>query len=184
MFFIINLKLKNMETNDFFEKQYLKRGWMFKAGMIVVIMGVILLAFGLFMQLYFGKPFGSKSLSDTQLIIFTILMLCIIIPIPIMMYKSSLITKINKSGISLRYPPFQNRYLIFPFSEISSCEVRQYNPMKEYGGWGVRYNFKTKEKAYNVCGNMGIQLYLKNGKKVLIGTQKPDEAKAALNKLR
>jgi hypothetical protein len=172
-----------METNDFFEKQSLKHGKLFIIAMIVVFLGVLLLLFSLVMQLGFGKPLGSHTLSDTQYTIFCAIMMCILIPIPIMMYKSSLVTKINTSGISFRYFPFQNRYLVFPFSEIERCEVRQYDPMKEYGGWGVRYNFKTKEKAYNVSGNMGIQLYLKDGKKILIGTQKPDEAKTVLQKI-
>ena len=34
--------------------------------------------------------------------------------------------------------------------------------------------------AYNVKGKMGLQLVLKNGKKILIGTQKTEELKQIL----
>ncbi|MFB6257265.1 MAG: hypothetical protein ABEH38_01110 [Flavobacteriales bacterium] len=35
----------------------------------------------------------------------------------------------------------------------------------------------------NVAGSKGIQLELKSGKRLLIGTQRPEEAKEALQKL-
>jgi len=38
-------------------------------------------------------------------------------------------------------------------------------------------------KAYNVRGNIGLQLYLQDGKKVLIGTQRGDAFLRAINKL-
>jgi len=35
---------------------------------------------------------------------------------------------------------------------------------------------KGRGKAINVSGNIGVQLILKNGDKILIGTQKKEEA--------
>jgi TATA-box binding protein (TBP) (component of TFIID and TFIIIB) len=35
-------------------------------------------------------------------------------------------------------------------------------------------------KAYNVSGNKGVQLVFKNGKKLLIGSQKADELAKAI----
>jgi len=58
-----------------------------------------------------------------------------------------------------------------------------YYPISEFGGWGLRGGFffnKGKEKAVNVSGDIGIQLIFKNGKKLLIGTQKKEEAKRVL----
>ncbi|MGK0329715.1 MAG: hypothetical protein ACJAXF_003214, partial [Polaribacter sp.] len=60
---------------------------------------------------------------------------------------------------------------------------RTYLPISEFGGWGLRGGFffnKGKEKAVNISGNIGIQLILKSGKKLLIGTQKESEAKSVL----
>lgn len=58
--------------------------------------------------------------------------------------------------------------------------MRLYRPIKEFGGWGMRTAFNGKNgKAYNVSGNVGIQLELKNGSKTLLGTQKGKEAKSA-----
>jgi hypothetical protein len=38
--------------------------------------------------------------------------------------------------------------------------------------------------AYNVKGNIGLQLGLKNGKKLLLGTQKGAEIEAALKNVK
>jgi TATA-box binding protein (TBP) (component of TFIID and TFIIIB) len=60
--------------------------------------------------------------------------------------------------------------------------VREYAPLSEYGGWGLRYSV-NHGKAYNVSGNQGVQLFFTNGKKLLIGTQKPEEITAILKQI-
>ncbi|AUC86670.1 hypothetical protein CW731_06850 [Polaribacter sp. ALD11] len=70
------------------------------------------------------------------------------------------------------------------WNEISKVGIRTYLPISEFGGWGLRGGFffnKGKEKAVNVSGDIGIQLVLKNGEKLLIGTQKKQEATSVLN---
>lgn len=69
------------------------------------------------------------------------------------------------------------------WEQIDSAYVRSYNPIGEYGGWGIRGGklwSKSKGKAINVSGDIGIQLELKNGDKLLIGTQKKEEARSVL----
>ncbi|PQJ82980.1 hypothetical protein BTO16_05475 [Polaribacter glomeratus] len=69
------------------------------------------------------------------------------------------------------------------WSELKEVKVRTYNPIGEYGGWGFRSGFlwnKSKGKAINISGDVGIQLEFKNGKKLLIGTQKKAEAESVL----
>ena len=52
--------------------------------------------------------------------------------------------------------------------------------MMEYGGYGMRSGSRKYGKAYNVSGKTGLQLYLSNGKKLLIGTQNPRQAQKAM----
>jgi hypothetical protein len=42
-----------------------------------------------------------------------------------------------------------------------------------YGGWGIKRGIGGL--AYNVSGNQGLQLVLTDGRKILIGTQKPEQ---------
>ena len=51
--------------------------------------------------------------------------------------------------------------------------ARVYRPIREYGGWGIRYG--KNGKAYNISGDRGVQLELQNSKPLLIGSQRADE---------
>lgn len=90
---------------------------------------------------------------------------------------SHLDTEITEDEIRLRYPPFINKPKVIPYSDIKSIQVRKYDPLGEYGGWGLRYGWTNskKNRAYNIKGNMGLQLVLNDDMRILIGTMKPDE---------
>jgi hypothetical protein len=62
-----------------------------------------------------------------------------------------------------------------------SCEGARlciYSSLRDYGGWGIRYG--SKGKAYNVSGSRGVRLELSNGKRLLIGSQRPEELSEAV----
>jgi hypothetical protein len=75
--------------------------------------------------------------------------------------------------------PFHLSFKKMPFIQIKKYEARTYSPLGEYGGWGIRYGFEGK--AYNVSGNRGVQLELVNGKRLLIGSQSPEELVKAID---
>lgn len=72
---------------------------------------------------------------------------------------------------------------VIPLNNIANMYVRKYKPLREYGGWGLRMGLFGKGSAINVSGNMGIQIELKNGDRILIGTNKPDDAKRIIKDL-
>jgi hypothetical protein len=92
-----------------------------------------------------------------------------------MLASLKLMTWIDRIGIHYRFKPFHRRERTIYWDEIDAAEVRKYDPIREYGGWGIR-TMKKGNVAYNVKGGYGIQVKLKSGKKILIGTQNPEEA--------
>lgn len=90
-------------------------------------------------------------------------------------------TQMNAEGISYKFAPLAKARTI-EWDDVEKAYVREFKPLREYGGWGIRYSF-GRGKAYYVKGNKGIQLELKNGKKVLLGTQNPGEAAQLLQHL-
>ena len=94
-------------------------------------------------------------------------------------------TKIDEQGIHYGFWPIQLRLKLVPWNVVEKCFIRKYNPLADYGGWGFKVvSIRKKGRALNVKGNIGIQLVFKNGKKLLIGTQKEDEAKKVLETYR
>lgn len=99
-----------------------------------------------------------------------------------LIHSIKMTTTVTKEDIRVRFTPFHIKPKVFAWSEIENAFVRDYKPVREYGGWGVRYSFKNG-RAYNIAGNKGLQLELNNGKKVLIGTQKEMELDAVVKEL-
>ena len=86
-------------------------------------------------------------------------------------------TMIDEKGIKMSYFPFVNKS--FDWLEIKTVRVINYGFV---GGWGIR--FWTKHgTVYNVRGNKGLLVELKNGKSFVIGTQKQEELKSVLHEL-
>jgi len=139
------------------------------------------LCWGIVQQLLFGKPFGNHPESNTSLLITNILIFIFILVMDWLLLKVKLVTEINRDAIRYRFYPFILRDRFIYWQDIEKAYVRQYKPMIEYGGWGIRYGFNGK--ALNIKGNKGLQLELKNGKKLLLGTQKPEELEELLRTL-
>lgn len=99
-----------------------------------------------------------------------------------LMLSVKLITRIDELGIHYRFYPFHLKPKMISWQDISSCHTRKYNAVKEYGGWGIKPGLgKKKGKSFTVKGNRGLQIELKNGRKILIGTQKTNEIERTLN---
>jgi hypothetical protein len=103
--------------------------------------------------------------------------------LPLLFWQMRLITRITEEGIYVRFIPFHFKEKFFPWETITASYVRTYSPLKEYGGWGIKYGFNGQGLVYNVAGNVGLQLNFKEGEPVLIGTQKGEEIKAVLAEL-
>ena len=90
-------------------------------------------------------------------------------------------TKIDEQGIHYQFFPIHLSQKFISWDDLKSCEVIKYNSLIRYGGYGYRFSFfKNKGTAINIGGNHGIQLVMKSGKRLLIGTQKEQEAKVVL----
>lgn len=93
-------------------------------------------------------------------------------------------TKIDALGIHYRFYPIQFNTKSIKWEDMAYCEVKKYSPIKDYGGHGYKMGLKGKGKALNIRGNMGIQIVLKNKKRILLGTQKPELAKNTIENYR
>ena len=92
-----------------------------------------------------------------------------------LLWLMKLITEIDKEGITIRFLPFVNKKI--EWSLVDSCTIIDYGFI---GGWGIRLTRKYGT-VYNISGSKGLLLSLKNGKKILIGTQQEDELREFLD---
>tara|TARA_B100001123_G_scaffold424049_1_gene535046 strand:- start:1951 stop:2439 length:489 start_codon:yes stop_codon:yes gene_type:complete len=95
------------------------------------------------------------------------------------MYYIGLDTIVTNVGVCIRFRPFHRKWVVFSFDEIEKAEAVTYRPIREYGGWGIRYGWKGK--AYNVSGNKGVLLTPKEGKTTMIGSQNHETLGSIIN---
>lgn len=87
-------------------------------------------------------------------------------------------TRIDDHGIHFRYLPFIRKWRLIPKKFITAAEVISFNPLLDFGGWGMKSNKTTK--LFNITGNHGILIESDESKKILLGTLKAEELKSFL----
>ncbi len=101
----------------------------------------------------------------------------VMVLVPLIFGLSELHVTITPGWLHLRYTPFfVNKHI--PLVELASFEASRYNFW--LAGYGIHYVPIRYGWVYNVRGLDGIQLRLVSGKRMLIGTQRPQEFLNAL----
>lgn len=143
---------------------------------------IIFIALGLLWPVYMrlsGAPTGNQPMPLWVSIVLIITTLGGIL----FMYSARMDTEIDEEGITFNFFPLVGKKKM-PWSQVENVYVREYNAILEYGGWGIRYSMgKKRGRALCVSGKMGIQLVMKDEKKLLLGTKKAEEARIVLSKL-
>jgi hypothetical protein len=157
----------------FTERQRFKQWWLWL--ILLGINGIFL--FGIYKQVIGGQQFGDKPMSNLGLLITAGLTILL----TILFVNFRLDTTIKKDGIYVRFFPFHLKFKHFAWEKLTKSFVRQYSPITEFGGWGLRFALFGSGRAFNVSGNKGLQLEFTDNKKLLIGTNKAEELTRILN---
>ncbi|WP_440944766.1 DUF6141 family protein [Methanosarcina sp. T3] len=147
---------------------------------LVVGIPVILSWYGAYQQLFLGKPFGNNPAPDWMMLG---LLLVFGVLFPLFFYSLKMITEVRKDGLYVRFFPLHFSFRFFPLATIQSYKVVTYRPIRDYGGWGIRYGLKGT--AYNAKGNRGVFFEFGEGskvKKLMIGSQIPEKLSEAVSK--
>lgn len=137
--------------------------------------------FGIYSQEILGEPWGNNPAETGTLYLILFFELILMGGIILLIYKMRLKVEIKSDGFWFSFPPLAGKRRCIKKEEIAGFEVHTYHPVSEYGGWGIRGS--RKNKAYNISGNVGVQLVLKNGRKVLFGTQESQAIEYAMKKM-
>ena len=165
-----------MLTDSFRETQQFRQPWLWVLLLSISLLEIGIFGYGMVQQLVLHQPWGNKPMSDTALAINGSLVILLSVFLLYFFYAMKLMVEVRDDGLHCSFVPFIRRKI--RFEDLRRCEVRTYNPLAEYGGWGIRYG--RNGKAYNVSGNRGVQLELSSGERLLLGSQRPEELAAAI----
>lgn len=148
----------------FREVQFARQWWV--TLLLVITTGATL--YGLFQQLVLGRPWGNHPVSNEAFLLIEGALVAFVIWIHLIRLE----TRVEDDALVIRYTGLWPTRRI-PLWDISQARAVTYNPLLSCGGWGVRW--RGKGMVYNARGNRGVEIELRDGRNVLIGSQRPDE---------
>jgi hypothetical protein len=160
------MMMHNNQNALFREVQRFRAVWIWC--IVLLISGMMWVA--AVQQIGFQKSFGENPMTDSMLWVFWLLFG---IGLPVLFLFCNLTSEVREDGLYIRFTPFHRSFHKIGFDDLEQFKAVIYRPIKDYGGWGIRYG--SKGKAYNVSGSRGVLLTMKNGKRLLLGSQRPDE---------
>ena len=160
--------MANMDNVEFYEIQRFRNPWIkySVAGLTVGFMAYYIP--GAIKQLIYGEPWGNKPVSDVTLIAVGVIVLGFMFALCYFFFSLKLVTVVNSEGIWVKLFPITKQ--VIAFDDIVQCQPATYNAMQEFGGWGAKYG--KRGKALTIYGNEGVELTLKSGEVLLIGSQR------------
>ncbi|SIS10109.1 hypothetical protein [Natronorubrum thiooxidans] len=96
-----------------------------------------------------------------------------------LIYSLRLQTEVRADGIYLKMWPLHRSFRRISWSEIERYESKRYRPLREFGGWGIRW--APGKLAYNVSGDQGVWIERTNGRAILVGSQHAEEFVRAID---
>jgi hypothetical protein len=133
----------------------------------------------IYRQIILGQPFIKHPISNTKLLLLEVFILAL--TVLIVSYK--LETQVRQDGIYVKFTPYHFSFRRYSWDTIAHAFIREYSPISEYKGWGSRPGVLGSGRSFTISGTIGLQLLFTSGEKLLIGTQKPEELQAALQRL-
>lgn len=160
------------QTRRFEEKQHFRSLWVWA----FVLLGALPIWIVFAIQVVGGRPIGDNPAPDWALWTFLAL---IGVGLPFLFWWMRLDVRVDDKQLWIRFRPLRSKSI--PHEEIQAAEAVDYSPLGEFGGWGVRFR-PGFGWAYNVSGKHGVIVTRKDGRRMLIGSQRSDELASALEK--
>ncbi|MEQ8924307.1 MAG: hypothetical protein RLO81_00765 [Fulvivirga sp.] len=165
----------------FVESQRFNQVWLWILIIVIDATFLILIAQALYNQLYLGIPIGNNPISDTGLILVSTFIIILLVAITLSLLISRLETRIEQEGVSYRFKPFIRKWNSIPLDEIQHFELKKFNPIIDFGGWG--YRKVSGRLLVNTSGNTALFINTINNKQIAIGTHYPEEVFSTMQKL-
>ena len=129
----------------------------------------LIVGYGLYRELWLNQPFLSGALLWPAFVVVVVVALWLLL--------LKLVTEVRGDGLFIWFVWLWPKRTI-PWDQIRSVETRTYRPIRDFGGWGVRWD--ARGIVYHARGNRGARLVLASGERVLIGSQRADELARAI----
>ncbi|MGL6226599.1 MAG: hypothetical protein ACRC10_08230 [Thermoguttaceae bacterium] len=81
--------------------------------------------------------------------------------------------EVNNEKLVVRMGLVKLNVFSMPLKDIQSAEIVTFRPLRDFGGWGIRYG-KDNAWAYFMSGTQGVKIVTTKNRKYIIGSDTPD----------
>ena len=149
-------------------------------GWWVYALMVLMVAFGVVLELLArSRNPGGEPDAGMSLQVPVVLLVSLLLPTIMIVGVLRLTTEVDATGIRIWFgwiPTFQRTICL---ADLERVEPVRYRPLVDCGGWGIRTG-PGGERVYNARGDLGVRLHFRDGTRILIGSQRPDELADAI----
>jgi hypothetical protein len=171
---------------DYRETQHLdgvNRAMVLGLGVVIFALALVPIASGLYQQLVLGRPWGDKPAPDAALVGVGVVTLLLTL-LPVALLSLTLTVDVGAQGLVVRLDVRAPISLILmrprriPREEIVEATLASRSAL------GAGASRVWRRESYKVSGRDGVELTLRSGKTVFVGSQQPRALLAAIEALR
>ena len=107
----------------------------------------------------------------------------VVLPPSVVVAALRMVTLVTPGDLRISFGFLATYRRVIAHDAISAVEVVQYHPVRDYGGWGLRFG-RDGERVYNARGDRGVRMHLRDGSRLLIGSQHPEQLALAIEAAR
>jgi hypothetical protein len=163
----------------FEEKQRYTQWWLWLIIISTAAMVIGMFVYAMYFQLVLGNPWGDNPMSNDALIANSLFIITAMVVMLLIFFNSVLEVVVDRTSVSYRYFPLIRKWRRIERETIQGFEKKTYY----LKGYGIKRDLRGN-RAVNVKGNIGVEITMLDGKRLLIGTQKAEEFMDALNKMK
>lgn len=150
-------------------------------GVVVVLAVAVPFGHGLYRQLILAQPWGTRPAPDLMLVGAAVLSLLVSL-LPFALLSLTLTVEVTTRQLVVRLDASTPMRLVrprrIPREEIVDAAVGSEFPL------GAGASYRWRRESYRVNGGKGVELTLRSGKTVFVGSQRPQELLEAVERLR
>lgn len=144
---------------------------------VIAVFVVMIVSFGIpfLKELREQKKFGGKGIN------FAITMVVYVVLL-VLFFQTALTVEVRTDGVYHQLFPLEwSKGRIAP-QQIKSHRAIRFNPLKDFGGWGIRLG--NMGKGYIVSGDRGVRIVQTNGDAIVLGSQRARALEQAISRCR
>jgi len=88
--------------------------------------------------------------------------------------------RIDEQGIHYKQVPLINSFKTIPWEIIQNWELKEISPLKDFGGWGIRYT--GSKTGYIMRGDFGLELNTGKKKRIVLSVMNRVEVEQLIRK--